>query len=309
MIDTGYSLAVIHDERSKFSTLSMGWWSRRETTNQAFQELQVAASAVAAQLSPVWQGWSKDVESIRFTVLIEPSLVGQWVRAFGSQISSATRKALGKPAIALVSPQNVDDSLEMTLLETLDGCRIVDSVPVISNLKQTAYQGFEQILVQGTDPARVSSPAATFMAMCLLVGTPLSLLPATLNDSKTGAVLQLGRELVNGSPSISWNIVAPQQKSLAASMSLVEAVQGFRAEQNRTVVSQARDFAIANMSRAWRAPSELANSIVQYEIMGWSGELVRSPREMLLEVDDSVLETALTEFIRPLVEVLGKSNS
>lgn len=309
MIDTGHSITVIHDERSKFSTLSVGWRSGRETTKQALQELQEAASAVVSQLTPVWQGWSADPESIRFSAIIEPSMVGQWARAFEAEIRSRTRNALGKPAIALVSPKYVDGALETTLLESFDGCRTVEATPAKSSLKQTASQGFEQVLVHGIDPSGVTSPAATFMAMCLLVGTPLSLLYAALNDSKTGAILQLGRELENGNPTISWNIVAPQKNSLAASMSLVEAVQGFSAEQNRTAVSQAREFAIANLSRAWRAPLELANSIVQYETMGWSGNLIRSPREKLIEVDDSALEAALNEFVRPLEEVLGKCKS
>ena len=133
------------------------------------------------------------------------------------------------------------------------------------------------------------------------------MLPRTVSSLGNGATVQISRGLVQRRAAITWQGICRGSGGLQVFEMLAQALPAQLKAMNDAEVQQLKHFALANLSRAWRSPVELAQTANQYQIMDWGQSLISSPQSELDRVTREDLDHAMDQLLRPVLEVLGRS--
>ncbi|MGF4044783.1 hypothetical protein ACX800_13485 [Paenarthrobacter nitroguajacolicus] len=292
------------DRRSRFTTVSMGW----RTASDGVPRLRDAVTRAGEQGGPAKQPvavtWTPGDGAVVMTATLPEGAARSWIE---DVVNTEQLGIFGDPVLAVVGTASVLEDLEGRLSERKGEVSPSPQQAFRSTMKQTTAQGFEQTFIIGQDPAANVGFAATFLAICLIAGGPGTLLPDAIQKSGYQAILQAGRGLEGSTATVTWQVIASRPNGSAVLETALSTVAGFSVAEHLEAVEQAREFARTNLNRAWQSPLELARSLAHYEVMGWGGELVRSPDTAVDHVAPAAIEQAVEGLVRPIKEILGRS--
>lgn len=292
---------AIRDHRSHFYTWSLGW-----RTNGLSQgaTLKTGLASVVAGISDAHYAtkveWvvAEGAECVTFAM---PSHIRP---SWGGLLDAADALGLAQPVISVVG--DTDLALGHDGFHIEREAPALGEVPVMSSLRQSAAQGYEQMLVTGADPSAQHGYIETFLALSLLSAGPGALIPALVERENLSVMMQLSRTLHGGVPAITWQIVGPKGSVPPLISATFDAVADFRLSEQQDDFVQAKQFARANLARVWRNPFELARSLTQYEVMGWGGHLIADPDAALAHVAPDGVERAVRALMKPIADVVGR---
>ncbi|WP_420179989.1 hypothetical protein [Paenarthrobacter sp. TA1.8] len=292
------------DRRSRFTTVSMGW----RTASDGVPRLRDAVTRAGEQGGPAKQPvavtWTPGDGAMVMTATLPEGAARSWIE---DVVNTEQLGIFGDPVLAVVGTASVLEDLEGRLWERKGAVSPSPQQAFRSTMKQTTAQGFEQTFIIGQDPAANVGFAATFLAICLIAGGPGTLLPDAIQKSGYQAILQASRGLQDSIPTVTWQVIASRPNGSAVLETALSTVAGFSVAEHLEAVERAKEFARTNLNRAWQSPLELARSLAHYEVMGWGGELVRSPDAAVDHVAPAAIEQAVEGLVRPIKEILGRS--
>lgn len=296
---------VVADRRSAFAALSIGW--RFSSAQEALSQGKtfIAHTQKNSGTAPVSFEWSTGEGFLGATAVLPAPQAEHWLK---NLLSFTPPPVLSAPTISVVAPPDVAADLEH--LATVPGTQDSAAQPPgndPSSLKKTTVSGFEQLLISGEDPAEKAGKAATFLGICALAAGPGTLLFDTLKGLHEGALLQINRTLPHNVPRINWQLIVPKRGALPLLETTLSSLEGNTPLIKAEKIDQAKNFGLGNLRRPWRSPGELAQALVQYETMGWGGNMILDPESSLHEVSEEDLQNAVEGLIRPLREVLGRT--
>lgn len=282
-MSTASARFAVVDDRSRFAAVSLGW--------RGADAAVLRARVDVAQ--PVSAHWTRSEGAHCLTALLPHAEAADWA----DRAIAAARQA--DPVLAIVgSARGVAEAERIAVRPARP------SAALPSALEQKREQGFESTVVTGADPAAAVGHAATFLAICRLAAGPGTLIPATLRAAGDRAVVQLARALRRGRAGLTWQVVSPAGEGIPTLETVLGAALGGSVARGAEA-DAARAFARANLSRPWRSPEELARTLVEYEVMGWGGAIVRDPDASLDAVDAAALDRAVAALLRPVADVVG----
>ncbi|YCK81554.1 hypothetical protein M1D89_21195 [Arthrobacter sp. D3-18] len=294
------------DRRSRFTTVSMGWRTASDGVPRLRDAISRAGEHGGPANQPVALTWTPGDGAVIMTATLPEVAARSWIENVINAEHLGVRE-FGDPVLAVVGSAGVLEELEGSLRTMEKEGPPTPQLAIRSTMKQTTAQGFEQTFIIGQDPAADVGFAAAFLAMCLIAGGPGTLLPDAIQKSGYQAILQASRGLQDSTPTVTWQVIASRPDGSAVLETALSTVAGFSVAEHAEAVEQAREFARTNLNRAWQSPLELARSLAHYEVMGWSGELVRNPDAAVDHVAPAAIEHAVEGLVRPIKEILGRS--
>lgn len=303
-------LAVV-DQRSRFTSVAMGWRTDPASQGTGVSQLRCAVSSTTEMtgtgLVPVSVDWTVSDGAHCLTAILPETITRSWIETVIHRARTEAQGIAGDPVLAVVGSPSVLEDLA-GIMAGLGGDLPPARQGVFpSTMRRSTVQGFEQTIVIGQDPVEDVGRAAAFLAICLIAGGPGTLLFDAVHGSGHSAHLQAGRGLQDGCPTVTWQVIAPGHSGIAVLETALSTVSAFRIAEHPDAVRQAREFARGNLTRAWRSPIQLARSLAQYEVMGWGGELILDPAAALDHVDTNAIEHAVDGLVRPIKDVLART--
>ncbi|GAB3536482.1 hypothetical protein GCM10027403_17380 [Arthrobacter tecti] len=297
---------IVLDHRSAFATVALAWRTRQQP-NEAASESQLRAAldragrARSVRLRPVQSTWSNTSGAARLIVSLPEDGFQPWGDNVIQELHSRP-ESFSMPAIAAVGSERVAESTQALAGDLPSNDLKISPVP--SSMRQTRQQGFEQTVITGADPSPHAGYAATFVALCALLAGPNLNLQIALNRAGNPSTVSISRTLDRGSPSIVWTVISKAEQSLHT----LELVLEIACDLARNAIAgpaPVTSFAQANVNRPWTSPRDVAQAMVEYEVMGWGGHLIREPDTALQNVE-SGLRRAFEGLLMPVADVLGK---
>lgn len=296
---------TISDDRSSFPVLSLAWRTDPQH-EQETRRLLTQSFGHTDRLVPVWHQFSGDNGSVILTVAAEQPQLERWLRSMAHESSRLDSTLATGPTIALVGTF-ADAKNFLATATDLFPRNDSETAVLPSRMQQNMVQGYQQTLITGQDPSLKAGEAACFLALCLLSGGSSAMLPRTVSSLGNGATVQISRGLVQRRAAITWQGICRGSGGLQVFEMLAQALPAQLKAMNDAEVQQLKHFALANLSRAWRSPVELAQTANQYQIMDWGQSLISSPQSELDRVTREDLDHAMDQLLRPVLEVLGRS--
>ncbi|MGP9651423.1 hypothetical protein CIK76_08475 [Glutamicibacter sp. BW80] len=298
----------IPDDRTHFTLVSLAWRTDQRRSSEAEQTLRAVADRVCASNSgTIWHDWAVSAGAVNVTAALPLRGAERWLQTFAEHAQQIDPDLAGAPALALVGPQAQLENLAAPGAELFGHLESKDNPGLSDRLERTTTQGYEQITVTGADPSAALGSAATFLALATLSGGPVALLPKATKQAGHAALIKIMRVLKDRQPAIMWQVIAQENHSLGSLESTLDAVADLGLRVTRDEELLIKQFAIANLNRAWCSPVELVRALAQYEVMGWGGDLILNPESQVNEVANADLELALEGLLRSPRAVLGKS--
>lgn len=165
-------------------------------------------------------------------------------------------------------------------------------------------QGYRQTVVTGGDPAQQLGEEATFVALCLLMGGPTSVIPCFEKKNIPPVSIQLSRNLIHSVPTLIWSITGKNSEGVNIISDLVQCIEELTYCLEVDGLERAKVFARNSVQRTWLSPEELVAGVSQYELMGWGSSMIFEP-ERIDKVSSQDVEQALLGLVQPLKDVLG----
>ncbi|PFG41448.1 hypothetical protein ATJ88_0087 [Isoptericola jiangsuensis] len=212
-----------------------------------------------------------------------------------------SRLAHPDPVVAVVGPADVVAGTAALTTRRLRP----PAPPVVSTMRQSRVQGFDQVCIIGADPAAEVGHAATLVSLCRAAAGPGSLVPQALSDAGVRASVQPVRCLRDGAPVITWHVVCRAGDSMLTLETLAATLLDPRLTADPAATDATREVVRENLRRVRRSPQGLAGSLAEYSVMGWGAHLLADPDAALDDVEPADLAQATAALVRPVADVLG----
>ncbi len=289
---------VTNEPRTRFVFATLGWIIPGPQAQELRTRLTERLSKMHGQGQLIHETWSHSLGVLTLTLTLVPPASAENVPNYLLELTHDE----SPNALSIVAPPVVSDRLRAADDTALDEIVVFPALqPLRSNMQQRRIDGFEQVLIAGAAPR--GNHAASFLALCLLSAGPGTLLPDSIEAPGLGSV-NVTRTLTGHTPSLLWQVVT-QGSGFEVLQRTLEVIDVFAGDVPSQKFELAREFAQANLSRAWRNPIELSQNVVRYELMGWGGILIEQPREALSQADSLDAGKSLIDFTVPIREVLG----
>lgn len=298
-------ILTISDDRSSFPVLSLAWRTDPQH-EQETRRLLTQSFGQTDRLIPVWHQFSGDNGSVILTVAAEQSQLERWLRSMAHESSCLDSKLVSGPTIAVVGTF-IDAENFLATASDLFPRNDSETAALPSRMQQNMVQGYQQTLITGQDPSQQVGEAACFLALCLLSGGASALLPSSVASIGNGATVQISRGLIQRRAAITWQGICRGSGGLQIFERIVQTLPVQLNAMDDAEVQRLKHFGLANLSRAWRSPIELAQTANRYQIMDWGQSLITSPQSELDRVTREDLNHAMGQLLRPVLEVLGRS--
>ncbi|ANC32012.1 hypothetical protein [Isoptericola dokdonensis] len=205
------------------------------------------------------------------------------------------------PVVAVVGPAEVvAGTAELTTRRLRPAAS-----PVLSMMRQSRVQGFDQVCVTGADPAAEVGHAATLVALCRAAAGPGSLVPQALADAGVRASVQPVRGLREGEPVVTWHVVCRAGDSMLALETLAATLLDPRLTADPRAIDATRELARESLHRVRRSSQVLAAALAEHAVMGWGGHLLLAPDAALDDVEPADVAEATAALVRPVADALG----
>ncbi|WP_334121323.1 hypothetical protein [Glutamicibacter sp.] len=298
-------ILAIPDDRSLFPVLSLAWRTDPQHEREA-RELLAKGLAQSDRWGHPWRQITGDSGSMILTVAAEQPRLERWLHAVADESSRVKSGLVSKPMIAMVGKLAGAENLLATATD-LCGAKSSQPMTLPSKMQQNSVEGYQRTLITGEDPIHHAGAAASFLALCLLTGGSWALLPKLVEDLGNAATAQISRNLIQRGPAITWQGICQGTGGMQVFEYLVHALPSQLKSIGEDQVQELKHFGLANLSRAWRSPTELAHTASQYQVMGWGPSLITDAHSELGRVTRDDLEHAMDCLLRPVLEVLGRS--
>lgn len=305
-VPTSVRPLTVLDRRSAFATIALAWRTRQQPQrNTSEPQLRIALERAGRAQGiggrPVQCTWSTNTGAASLIVTLPETGVQAWGDDILKELHSRP-ESFSMHTIAAVGSGLVGESAQALATKLPASDFEIESV--LSSMKQTRQQGFEQTVITGADPSPHASHAATFTALCALMAGPDLSLQNALNQAGNPSTVSISRTLDRGSPTIVWTVISQAEQNLHT-LQLILEIASDLARDAIARPTPLTSFAQANVNRPWIAPRNVAQAMAEYEVMGWGGHLIRDPDTALHNVE-SGLRQAFEGLLKPIADVLGQ---
>ena len=296
-------LSVV-DPRYVNPAVAVGW---RNTLAPAREQAKIAFErAFEGETSlrkPIRHEWVSVDGADIVAALVPRADAAGWIRAI---LALAAQQEAVNPVAAMVG----DESALRWMQSEVQAISFLSPSPVRgfrSFMRRKSSLGRSTITITGEDPVVRRGSAATRLAINLVSNGEDALASTAIARLSSDATVDFERRLYSAVPAISWRLTHDDGGGLLLMRGMLEELAALRLDENDPRLAAARASVAGEVAQLWESPIELARALAKYEVLGWGGELVRSPRTMINQPDARAVEAALGGLLLPIAQVLGQT--
>lgn len=247
--------------------------------------------------------WSTDPGTEQVTALLPAEASSEWI---GHILRTAAQAGVSTPVSAVVGNGRAVEAAESAIRSVVFAAEPGASADLRSVMHRRILDGITRTTVTGTDPVQRWGGATAALAVHLAADGPSPLIAGIVERSGLPAVIRVSRGLRGGVPAVTWHVDAPGRTGMRVmEIVLDHAERGLRVDAG--ALASAREALAGDLYDHWRSPVGLARALTGYEVLGWDGQLVLDPRKSLDRPDATDVQRAISELLKPIAEVLGRS--